>query len=315
MNQGPQKRPTRKIAAHFENEDAARKHLAEVRWPQRVVCPKCGSSAPVYTLKDGRYRCGDKDCRTSFTVTTGTIFESSHIPLHKWLLAVHLLCSSKKGISSHQLHRTLGITYKSAWFMSHRIREAMREGSLVPLGGKGKIVEVDETYLARIPGRKIRRGMGQKLAIVSLVERGGKARSIYVEDVTAKTIMKIVRENVRHESEVNTDAAGVYDRLDEVVARHDSVSHGTPNNPEYVRYEGDRVISSNTVEGFFSIFKRGMRGVYQHCKEKHLHRYLSEFDFRYGQRFITDSQRADEALRGSIGKRLTYRTSRQEQRA
>lgn len=257
-----QKPPTKKIATHFENEQAAREHLAAIRWPEgKVVCPKCGSAEGAYVLKDGRYRCKDKDCRTSFTVTTGTIFESSHIALHKWLLALYLLCSSKKGISSHQIHRTLRVTYKTAWFMTHRIREAMREGGiLAPLGGRGKIVEVDETYYGRNPLRKKKAGMTHKLAVVSLVERGGKSRSFYVEKVNRATVEQIVRENVHHESDVMTDEYAGYDYLNQFVARHDTVKHGPYGSEEYVRYEGDRVITTNSIEGYFSIFKRGMKG-------------------------------------------------------
>ncbi len=302
-----QRPQAKKIASHFESTAAAREHLAQIRWPNGPVCPKCGSASKPYVLRDGRYRCSDRDCRTSFTATTGTVFESSHIALHKWLLAVYLLCSSKKGISSHQIHRTLGVTYKTAWFMTHRIREAMKQGSLAaPLGGPGKVVEADETYIGRNPLRKKRAGFAHKFAVVSLVERGGRSRSFYVEHVNSRAIEKIIRENVQRESEVNTDSHSVYRNLDQIVARHDAVDHSAE---EYARYEDGRVISTNSIEGFFSIFKRGMRGIYQHCGENHLNRYVAEFDFRYGLRYISDSERAEEALLGSVGKRLLYRDS------
>jgi transposase-like protein len=310
MERKPQRPQAKKIARHFETLEAARDHLAQVRWPNGPICPKCGSAEGAYTLKDGRFRCKDKDCRTSFTVTTGTVFESSHIPLHKWLLAVYLLCSSRKGISSHQLHCMMGVTYKTAWFMTHRIREAMKAGSLLPpIGGPGKVVEMDETYIGRNPFRKKGPGYAHKLAVVSLVERKGPSRSFYIEHVNSRMIEKIVRENIHRESEVNTDSHNMYRYLDEIVARHEAIDHGAA---EYARYEGGRVISTNSIEGFFSLFKRGMRGIYQHCKEKHLHRYLSEFDFRYGNRHIDDVQRTDEALKGIVGKRLTYRRTRQQ---
>jgi transposase-like protein len=311
MDRKPQKRPAKKIADYFQNEQSARAWLEAIRWPEGVIiCPRCGSSAGAYRLKSGKYRCKDKDCRSDFSVTVGTVFESSHIALHKWLLAAYLLCSSKKGISAHQVHRTLGVTYKTAWFMMHRIREAMKQGGvLAPLGGPGKIVEVDETYIGRDPRRKKGTGMAHKLAVVSLVERGGKSRSIYVDTVNRKTLERIVRENVHRESEVMTDEHKGYAYLDQFVARHDTVRHGLPNDAEYARYEGPRVITTNSIEGFFSIFKRGMRGVYQHCRERHLVRYLSEFDFRYGLRFVNDTERTNEALKGAIGKRLKYRDS------
>lgn len=267
MNRGPQKKAAKKIANHFESEKAAKARLAAIRWTNgngevAPICPKCGSAEGAYTLTDGRYRCKDKDCRTSFTVTTGTVFESSHIPLHKWMLAVYLLCSSKKGISSHQLHRMMGVTYKTAWFMTHRIREAMREGSFAPpLGGKGKIVEIDETHIGRNPWRSKQpkeRGPAHKLKVLSLVERGGKARSFYVERARMKDLLPIIHANVHRDSEIMTDEAGTYNLLGTWFKKHDAVRHGAA---EYVRYESGRVVSSNTIEGFFSIFKRGMTGV------------------------------------------------------
>jgi len=295
-----------KMAAHFENEEAARLFLEGIRWPNGPICPKCGSVKKPYALHKGKYRCSDKDCRADFTVRVGTVFESSHIPLHKWLMAAYLLCSSKKGISSHQIHRTMGVTYKTAWFMTHRIREAMREGALLPIGGPGTTVEADETFIGRNPLRKKARGTGHKLCVLSLVERGGRVRSFHVEDTKAVSIVPIVNENISHESCLMTDENPSYGRVGQRFKSHETVVH---KNEEYARYEKGRVISTNTVEGFFSIFKRGMTGIYQHCSADHLHRYVAEFDFRYSERHVTDAERTIQALRGSVGKRLKYRTT------
>jgi hypothetical protein len=221
-----------------------------------------------------------------------------------WLQAVHLLASSKKGISSNQLHRTLGVTLKTAWFMSHRIREAMRALNLQPMGGAGAIVEADETYIGKMEGHADQGGPGAKNMVVTLVERGGSARSFHTDSHSVASIYPIVLENIRRESHLMTDKAHHYRAVGEFFADHGSVAH---ERDEYVR--GD--IHTNTVEGFYSIFKRGMKGVYQHCKEKHLHRYLAEFDFRYSNRVargINDVARADRALKGIVGKRLTYQT-------
>jgi hypothetical protein len=236
-------------------------------------------------------------------VTIGTLYERSHIPLHKWLLATHLMSSSKKGISAHQLHRLLGITYKSAWFMAHRIRESMKDTSTEPMGGKGKAVEMDETYIGHKRGYTKAKGVGHKMAVVSLVERGGKVRSFKVDRATGPALAKIARENAKSESNFNTDEAVRYRAIGKTFAKHDVVNHG---QAEYAR--GDA--TTNTIEGFFSIFKRGMKGVYQHCDERHLHRYLAEFDFRYSNRAklgVSDSERAEKAVAGIVGKRLTYR--------
>jgi hypothetical protein len=234
----------------------------------------------------------------------GTLYERSHIPLHKWLLATHLLTASKKGISAHQLHRMLGITYKSAWFMCHRIRESMAPAKgEPPLGGEGKVVEADETYIGRKRGTKVRSGVGHKHAVVSLVERGGRARSFKVDRATPHVIRRIVAENASPKSALMSDDAIAYKSVGKTFASHESVNH---TEGEYVR----GAASTNTVEGFYSIFKRGMKGVYQHCDEKHLQRYLNEFDFRYSNRAAvgcTDTERATKALKGIEGKRLTYR--------
>jgi hypothetical protein len=257
----------------------------------------------------GLYKC--YQCRKPFTVRMGTIFESSHIPLHLWLQAMHLLCSSKKGISSNQLHRTLGITLKSAWFLSHRIREAMRTGDLSPMGGAGSIVEVDETFIGlKLGMEKGNTGGKHKNAILTLVQRGGSARSFHVESIAKEDVVPIIQANIDRESRLMTDEANRYTKLGRTFASHQSVDH---SRDEYAYFDRltQTVISTNTIEGYFSIFKRGMKGVYQHCGEQHLHRYLAEFDFRYSNRVklgVNDTARADRALRGVKGKRLTYET-------
>jgi transposase-like protein len=301
---------------YFHDEKAAFAELESLLWPEGPVCPHCGSIGSAYDLSKtriGLHKCAVKGCRKQFTVRVGTIFEDSHIPLHKWLQAVHLLCASKKGISSHQLHRTLEVTYKTAWFMSHRLREAMRSGMLAPMGGTGTsgVVEADETFIGRKKGESKRRGGGaHKNAVLALVERGGKVRTVHVGDVKAKTLLPIVNENIAKEAHVMTDdAATYYNKLGDF-AGHDTVGHAAG---EYVRYgSGPYTIHTNTVEGYFSVFKRGMKGVYQHCSEKHLHRYLAEFDFRYNNRValgVDDQERAARALTGVKGKRLTYRVT------
>ena len=304
-------------APHFTDDNEARKYLEAIRWPAGRACPHCGVIGKAYaTKKPGVYRCADPECRKDFTVTTKTVMESSHIALHKWLQGFYLMASSKKGVSAHQLHRTLGITYKAAWFMAHRIREAMRAGGLEPLGGAGKIVEADETYFgkpetARVsPQRQGRaysaagaRGPANKRAILSLVERGGNVRSFHIAVADKKTVDTIVKENVDRETRLHTDESRLYNATDTHFAAHETVKHSAG---EYVR--GD--VHTNSAEGYFSIFKRGMRGVYQHCKEKHLHRYLSEYDFRYNTRSalgFNDGERAALAVKGAEGKRLTYR--------
>lgn len=303
---------------YFHDEAAAFAKLESVVWPDGAVCPHCGNTKGIYDLaktRIGLRKCGAKECRKQFTVRVGTVYESSHIPLHKWLQATYLLCCSKKGCSSHQLHRVLGITYKSAWFMSHRIREAMRSGELAPMGGAGSsgIVEADETFIGRKKGAEVKRGAGHKHAVLSLVERGGKVRSVHVDNVKAETLVPILNENIAQESRVMTDDAATYYKKLEGFAGHDAVNHAAK---EYVRHEdGKPVIHTNTIEGYFSIFKRGMKGIYQHCGEQHLHRYLAEFDFRYNNRIrlgIDDEQRTDNAVAGAKGKRLTYTVADQQ---
>lgn len=304
---------------YFHDEAAAFTHVEEILWPEGPVCPKCGVVDSAYKLngvrtkpskknpngveRHGLYKC--KACHGQFTVRMGTIFEESHIPLHKWLQAIHLLCSSKKGISSNQLHRVLEITLKSAWFLSHRIREAMRSDGFTPMGGAGKIVEADETYIGRLKGTPVKSGGGaHKNTVLTLVERGGAARSFHVDTARIGTVMPIVRANIARETAMMTDESGIYRRLGGEFASHDFVTH---SKEEYVR----GTVHTNTVEGYYSIFKRGMKGVYQHCAEHHLHRYLAEFDFRYSNRVargIDDGVRSLLALKGVKGKRLTYRT-------
>ncbi len=300
-------------APFFHDETAAFAYLEGVLWGTDPVCPHCGTIGRVYALagvkdKKGRVRPGLKKCgacRKQFTVRVGTVFESAHIPLHKCLQAVFLLTSSKKGFSAHQLHRVLGITYKSAWFLFHRIREAMRTGGLVPMGGSGGVVEVDETFIGQKPGRAKRRGYAHKLAVLTLVERGGQSRSFHVDATSAKALVPILKANIARETKIMTDEAGQYHYLKKDFTEHHVVSHGAG---EYVRGEAH----TNTAEGFFSVFKRGMKGVYQHCGEQHLHRYLAEFDFRYNNRAalgVNDNMRATRTLAGITGKRLTYRDS------
>jgi transposase-like protein len=299
----------------FTDENKAREHLEQIRWPDGPVCPHCGSVDKVYRLAGKSHRPGlihCNNCDGSFTVTTGSVMESSHVPLNKWVLAFRLMASSKKGMSAHQLHRTIGVTYKTAWFMAHRIREAMREDVLPPMGGEGRIVESDETYWGAKdketnPAMRRRRrgkpGPGGKSKILTLVERDGRARSFKMDDFRSGTVHRVLRENISTKTRLMTDE-GTPHQYD--FASHERVKHGAD---EYVR--GD--VSTNTVEGFFGIFKRGMRGTYQHCGPQHLQRYLDEFDFRYSNRIalgIDDVRRAELAIKGAEGKRLTYRQPR-----
>lgn len=303
-------------APHFQNDEAARDYLENILWSEGPVCPHCGVVNHAYaTKRPGVYRCAEKGCRKDFTVTMKTVMERSHIPLHKWLMGFYLMSSSKKGVSAHQLHRSLDVTYKAAWFMAHRIREAMRAGGLAPVGSGGGIVEVDETYHGKIqtprprnkylpkPTKGGKSGPAGKRAIVGLVERGGHVRTFHVAVADKETVGQIVRDNVSHEARLFTDESRLYFGSAEFFAEHSTVKHSAG---EYVR--GD--VYTNTIEGVFSIFKRGMRGIYQHCDEKHLHRYLAEYDFRYNHRValgFNDQDRTLAAVRGAEGKRLTYR--------
>lgn len=298
----------------FTDADAARTHLESLQWANGRVCPHCGTVDNSVALKGkstrpGVYKC--RDCRKPFSVTVGTLFERSHVPLNKWLLAVHLLCSSKKGISSHQLMRSLGVTYKTAWFMAHRIREAMRDDTPFPMGGEGTPVEVDEAFIGFDPDNMPQEGKqtrtGQKMKVLSLVDRSsGRAKSFVVDNLQIGTLWPILDANIAREARVMTDAAKWYGSIFWRWNEHGVVNH---QRDEYVS-PTDRSIHTNTIEGYFSIFKRGMRGVYQHCAKRHLHRYLAEFDFRYTNRMalgIDDSARAAKVLSLIGGKRLTYR--------
>jgi transposase-like protein len=302
-----------KLHKIYTDEAAARKHLEKLLWPEGPFCPHCGNADPkrIHKLKGkstrpGVYKCNE--CEKPFSVTVGTVFESSHVPLNKWVYATHLLTASKKGISSHQLMRMLGVSYKTAWFMSHRIRESMRPATMTPMGGEGKPVEVDETYIGQQEGLKTDSSRyHNKNMVVTLVERGGSARSFHTDGHSIASIVPIVRQNIRRESRLMTDKALHYRAVGKEFAEHGAVEHA-----DYEWARGD--IHTNTVEGYYSIFKRGMKGVYQHCSEKHLHRYLSEFDFRYSNRValgVNDEARAEKALQGIPGKRLTYRRPRE----
>ncbi len=291
-------------APYFHDEAAAFQQLEATLWPQGPVCPRCGGMDRITAVKGARMglrRCGP--CKRQFTVTVGTVFESSHVKLHMWLQAVYLMCSSKKGISSHQLMRVLDVQYKTAWFMTHRIREAMASGKLPPMGGEGQVVEVDETFIGQKKDMPKQRGYAHKHAVLTLVERGGSSRSFHVDGTKASDLLPIIKANVDPKTHIMTDEAGQYASLKKHFAGHDFVQHG---KGEYVRGK----VHSNTVEGFYSVFKRGMKGIYQHCSEKHLHRYVAEFDFRYSNRVrlgVDDAQRTVTALRGIVGKRLTYK--------
>jgi len=301
---------------YFHDEKAAFGALEVILWPNGPTCPHCGAvdrlnrlegvrskpskKHPEGIVRHGLWKC--YHCRGQFTVRKGTVFEASHLKLHQWFQAAYLICSSKKGISSNQLARTLGCTVKTAWFASHRIRKAMESENLGPLGGDMKPVEADETFLGRKPGRQKRRGYGHTMKVMSLVERGGEVRSIVLDKLNNQEVAKIIRKNVRRDSTLMTDSAAYYQSGIQSVAQHEMVNHQIE---EYVRGEAH----TNTLEGFFSIFKRGMKGVYQHCQEKHLHRYLAEFDFRYNNRIargVDDASRTVSALKGAAGKRLMY---------
>jgi transposase-like protein len=293
---------------YFHNEAAAFEYLESVLWADGIVCPHCGTvGGKVYEIKGKSARVGLKtcgECRKQFTVKVGTVFEHGRMPLHKMLQAVYLITSSKKGISAHQLHRTLEITYKSAWFLVHRIREAMRSGDLAPFGSDGGAVEVDETYIGKRKGfGNPKGGHAHKMAVLGLVDRNsGKCRMFYVENAGGDKVHPIVLDNLSREARLMTDEATMYRFIGRQFAEHSSVKHC---RKEYVR--GD--VTTNTIEGCFSIFKRGMKGVYQHCGEQHLHRYLAEYEFRYSYREangFNDGERSREALKGIVGKRLTY---------
>jgi transposase-like protein len=304
--------------ARFHDEAAARAWFEEILWPDGRTCPHCGGKVSTPKAKiAGRYRCKTKTCRKDFTVTVGTVMERSHCKLTQWAVAFTMAGASKKGFSAHQLHRQLGCEYNTAWFLHHRVMESMRQGGLdLPkLGGGGQIVEADETYYGptkakgktrAIDGKPYikggKQGGANKRPIVTLVERGGKARSFHVPRADKATVSKIVTDNIHHESRLHTDESPLYKGAFMYFEEHETVKHSAK---EYVRDD----VHTNSAEGYFSIFKRGMRGVYQHCSEKHLHRYLAEFDFRYNHRAAlgyTDEMRIAEAVKGASGKRITY---------
>ena len=306
----------------FNDEDAARGYFEGVRWPNGPVCPHCGVVNEATLVKGkshrpGMYQCNA--CREPFTVTIGSVMESSHVPLTKWALAFRLMAASKKGVSAHQLMRMLGLgSYRTAWFMAHRVREAMADRDPEPLGGKGKTVEIDETFIGK-PDQKFvtgkgwqgRRGTATKRKVLTMVERGGRSVSVKVEDLTQATLKNVIGKHVVLDSTLNTDEAQHYKALGKNFAEHEAVNHG---DGEYAR----GVTTTNTVEGFFGIFKRGMTGVYQHCGEAHLQAYLNEFDFRYSNRIklgVDDVERTRRAVKGSEGKRLTYKQPRSAQSA
>jgi transposase-like protein len=298
----------------FQDANAAREHLEQMRWPNGPVCPHCastdayklqakeGSKKPV---RVGVYKCAE--CREQFTVTIGSIFEDSKIPLNKWLLAIHLLCASKKGMSAHQLHRMLGVSYKTAWFMAHRIRYAMSQPPyLTKLTG---VIEADETYIG---GKtKGRGGVGRpdkysaKQPVFSVVKRDGEVRSFHVDRVTAENLVSVMKKNIADSASVMTDGFASYDGVAARFKRHEVINHSAG---DYARSAKDGLrVHTNTVEGFFGLLKRGLNGTYHHVNSNHLHRYLSEFDFRYNNRKVKDSDRAAKALAGTIGKRLQLR--------
>jgi transposase-like protein len=294
---------------HFQDEDKAREYLEALRWPNGVVCPHCGCVGEYYKLEGkahraGLYKCSD--CREQFTVTVGTLFTDSKVPLHKWLQACYLMSCSKKGISSKQLERMLGVSYKTAWFMSHRIREAMASNSGGLLGGNGSPVEADETYWGN-QGKQASgaRGWAHKMKVVSLVERDGQKRSFHVANVTTKIVTPILRAQIAKKARLMTDDTSVYNKVGKEFASHEKVNHSAG---EYVR--GD--VTTNTVESSFAVFKRGLYGIFHSVSEQHLQRYANEFDFRWNHRAklgFTDVQRMNNVLGGIGGKRLLYRDS------
>ena len=301
------------LAKNFSTEDAAIEFLESKLWPDGAVCPHCGLVGEAFKMQSkpdtknkmrpGLWKCSS--CRKTFRVTMNTIFEDSHIPLHKWMMAIHLMCGSKKGMSAHQMHRMLGLGYRAAWFMCHRIRHAMDEPPTSKMSG---IVEIDETYVGgKVKGKGHKAGRDNKTPVVSLVERNGRARSFQMERVSAKNLRPIIKEHLHGWSQVMTDDSVVYSFiLKNRVMSHDVVCH---SKEEYVRHEGGRSIHTNTVEGFFSILKRGIFGTFHHVSKQHLHRYLNEFDFRYNARDTSDGERAELAIEGVKGKRLMYRDS------
>ena len=295
---------------YFHDEAAAFQHLESVLWPDAPICPHCGSiNEKHYDLgktRLGLRKCAEKACRKQFTVKVGTVFEQAHIPLNKCLLALYLMCASKKGMSAHQLHRTLEIGYKAAWFLCHRIREAMRDDTSIDfLGGANKVVEADETYIGGKAKNRATRKPAAKKAVLSLVERDGRVRSFHLANVTAETVKPLIAKNADKASVLMTDESPIYGKIGKDFANHQTVNHSAN---EYARLGG--YVGINASENFFSIVKRGIVGTYHSVSEAHLHRYLAEFDFRYNNRSklgCEDAERAFRAMTGVVGKRLTYR--------
>jgi transposase-like protein len=302
--------------SHFHNEEAAFEYVEAHLWPEGPVCPHCGNcdSERIGRLTGKTSRPGLRKCyacRKTFTVRIGSIFEDSHFPLHLWLQAIQLICGSKKGISTRQIQRTFNCSMKTAWFLMHRIREIMKPvDDSSPLGGEGRTIEADVTFVGRRPFTKVKHGGQQHLnPVMSLVERKGKVRSALVPDVRAHNLGAVLENRASPDSHLMTDEAIAFRELGWNFATHQTVTH---SKDEYVRREGDWVITTNTIEGFFSILKRGIYGVYQHVSEAHLGRHLTEFDFRYSNREklgVNDVQRASVALKGAAGRRLTYETT------
>ena len=311
-------------ALMFHDEDAAREYFEAMRWPGGPVCPHCGVVNEATRMQGKSHRAGQfqcNACRTSFSVTLGTVMEDSHLPLYKWALAFRLMASSKKGVSAHQLHRSLGITYKTAWFLGHRIREAMRDYAPAPLGGEGKVVEADEMYHGtkeiKTPTRRGDRpytksgksGGAQKRAVVALVERGGEVRAVAMtgKRVSAANVRQVLVTHADRASRLHTDESPLYVAVGDEFAKHETVNH---SQGDYAHGKGADLVTTNTMEGFFGVFKRGFTGTYQHCGEQHFQRYLDEYTFRYNNRIalgIDDTTRATYAVLGAEGKRLTYR--------
>jgi transposase-like protein len=305
-------------AAHFHNEEAAFAYVEAHLWPEGPICPHCGNveQKSIGRLTGKSSRPGLRKCyacRKTFTVRIGSIFEDSHFPLHLWLQAIQLITASKKGISTRQIQRAFNCSMKTAWFLTHRIREIMKPSAGYfgpPIGGDGKTVEADVTYVGRKPMTKKKRGgAGHMNPVFSLVERDGAVRSTHMPDVRAHNLHEVMDNHASPKSHLMTDEAAAFIDIGWNFASHHVVTH---SKDEYVRYEGKRIVTTNAVEGFFSILKRGVYGVYQHVSEAHLHRYLSEFDFRYSHREklgVNDVARASLALKGAKGRRLTYETT------
>lgn len=298
----------------FNDLDKAREALEAARWPNGPYCPHCGSTERQARVEGTSHRPGliyCNECRKTYTVTVGTVFERSKLPLTKWWLATHLMTSSKKGISAHQIHRMLGVTYKTAWFMCHRIREAMApHAGTEPMGGNGKTVEAHEAYVGGKEHNKHRnkrvknaRGKEGKAIVFSLVERSGRVRSHHVPDVSARSLRPILMNQLKRGTLLMTDEGPSGKAAGKSFRRLEKVNHSIG---EYVRGN----VHTNTIEGYFSIMKRGIVGVYHHVSQQHLKRYLAEFDFRYNERQalgVDDAARVMTAMKGIEGKRITYR--------